>query len=76
MKIPTIVKEDVTYYILVSWLVSSVYGETVNRAYKTLEGAKTATLTVRVTAERVSGVSFPSATLELPINATKPMSAA
>lgn len=42
MKIPSIVEKDATYYILVSWLVSSVYGETVNRAYKTLEGAKRA----------------------------------
>ena len=56
----------------------NITGVEIGSAYllvKTLEGAKTATLTVRVTAERVSGVSFPNATLELPINATKTMSA-
>lgn len=42
MKIPAVVKSEITYFILICWKVGAYWGEDVNRAYKTLEGAKRA----------------------------------
>lgn len=42
MKIPAVVKSEITYYILINWKNGAQWGEHVNRAYKTMAGAERA----------------------------------
>lgn len=42
MRIPAVVKSEITYFILICWKTGAHWGEDVNRAYKTMAGAERA----------------------------------